>query len=250
MRIVVCLRDPAVRQAVALALRVNGDTIDNAEDVEDAKIFCTFPVNALVIDDEDRDVFKAIQTIRRERASRNVSIIGLTLGAVAARVALLNAGADDALDRPFHRDELVARITAVVRRRQGSCDDFVSFGNLTFDFAAREVRVNDRPLHATKNEYRMLESLARANGRLVTRNDVAEFIWGDKIDDLSDTRDHLGVIAWHIRSKLALAESTASILTIWGRGLMLGVPVRVANPLKPKSRFVYDTTQIVEQPAV
>ncbi len=149
------------------------------------------------------------------RASGNASpILVLTAhGAVASRVACLDAGADDFLSKPFAVAELRARVRALGRRRGGGGPRvFVYEGcGLRLNFSERSALVNGTPAPITTREWSILELLAARRGRVVSRRELLEGVWGDADDSASASLD---VLIARIRRKL----SPDVIRTVRGTG--------------------------------
>jgi two-component system KDP operon response regulator KdpE len=102
-------------------------------------------------------------------------------GREADKVSALDAGADDYLTKPFGVDELLARIRVALRHvgeAQRTDESPASFGNVTVDFARREVKVGDRSIHLTPTEYKMLALLAKNAGRVLTHRQIIREVWG------------------------------------------------------------------------
>jgi two-component system copper resistance phosphate regulon response regulator CusR len=139
--------------------------------------------------------------------------------AVDARIAGLDAGADDYLVKPFDFGELLARLRAVIRRgRQPLLPERVTIGPLTLETRAHRATVGARELVLTAKEYALLEYLARRAGDVVSRADIAEHVWDEHYDPLSNIVD---VYIQRLRRKLDEAGETSLIRTRRGEGYQL-----------------------------
>lgn len=122
-----------------------------------------------------------LELIRRVREYRIATpiIVVSTMGEVEDRVAGLNAGADDYLGKPFARDELLARISAVIRRGNPSpVENIIRYRDLVLDPRSHHVRRGNTPIELTPHEYQLLEHLLRHPGRILSPEVIAESIWG------------------------------------------------------------------------
>lgn len=147
----------------------------------------------------------------------DIPIISITeKGAVDKKLDVFGAGCDDFITRPFHFEELAARMRAILRRR-GFCDiDKLVFGNLELDTMAHEVRYKEKIIELRNREFDLLEYLMRNSGRVVTRNMVLEHVWDINADSFSNT---IEVHVTHLRKKLG--EGGKMIKTVRGVGYKL-----------------------------
>jgi DNA-binding response OmpR family regulator len=140
------------------------------------------------------------------RAARvQVPILLLTAkGDVPSRVSGLDAGADDYLSKPFALAELLARVHALGRRGPMVRDQSAAFGDVVVDFESRRVRVRGHALHLTAKELAIVNLLAVRRGRVVSRDQLIECVWGDVTDS---ARASLEVLVARIRRKLGASAS-------------------------------------------
>ncbi|MEP7289369.1 MAG: response regulator transcription factor [Chloroflexota bacterium] len=141
-----------------------------------------------------------------------------------SKVAVLDAGADDYLTKPFGISELLARIRAVQRRvgqKVGAETPLLILGDLVVDFDDRQVKVHDKPIHLTRKEFTLLRYLADAQGRLVTYEQLLTTIWKD---EKSFERSKVRALVMQLRNKLGEDLSNPTyILTEAGVGYRLNV---------------------------
>jgi DNA-binding response OmpR family regulator len=153
----------------------------------------------------------------RERG-RQLPILMLTArDAVEDRVRGLQAGADDYLVKPFAFVELLARIEALVRRTGGN--GRLSFGPVEMDIPAHRVLVNGQALELTPKEFELLECLLRASGRVLTRSQIKEYVWGFTFDAPTKVVD---LYVHYLRKKLDAAGAPPVIQTVRGIGYSIG----------------------------
>src|SRR5229473_3596823 len=147
----------------------------------------------------------------RQRGSP-VPVLMLTArDAVEDRIAGLDSGADDYLPKPFDFGELLARLRAVIRRgARPPIPDIIDVGGLRLDTAARQVRRGNRPISLTAREYALLEYLAHHAGSVVSRADIAEHVWDEHYDPLSNVID---VYVQRLRRKVDLPGEESVIRT-------------------------------------
>jgi DNA-binding response OmpR family regulator len=139
--------------------------------------------------------------------------------AVDARIEGLDSGADDYLVKPFDFGELLARLRALIRRgRQPLLPDRVAVGALTLDTRGRSAQVEGRDVRLTAKEYALLEYLVRRAGDVVSRIDIAEHVWDEHYDPLSNVVD---VYIQRLRRKLDGDRAESFIRTRRGEGYQL-----------------------------
>src|SRR5262249_50959327 len=150
--------------------------------------------------------------------------------AVDARIEGLDSGADDYLVKPFDFGELLARLRAIVRRgRQPLVPERLAVGALTLDTRGRRALVGRRELALTAKEYALLGYRARRAGDVVSRNDIAEHVWDEHYDPMSNVVD---VYIQRLRRKIERAGGDPPIRTRRGEGYQL-VTVRASSPRTP-----------------
>ena len=110
------------------------------------------------------------------------------------RVAGLKSGADDYLAKPFHLSELSARIAAIIRRKNFDGNNMLKFQNISIDTMARSAAVNEKPFDLTKKDYELLLYFVTNKGRVISKNAIAEHLWGD------DMAGNVDFIYTHIKN--------------------------------------------------
>lgn len=188
-RILVIEDDAGIREVLRVLLHAEQYRVIEAETAERAEIEArTHKPDLLLVDLglPDGDGLKVIQTVRTWSPVPIIVLSARTLE--VQKIAALDAGADDYVMKPFSAPELVARVRAALRRSARGSDQLpvLQLGNVTIDLTKRDARAPDREIHLTRLEYRVLESLARQAGMIVTSNQLIREVWGP--DRLGDTR--------------------------------------------------------------
>jgi len=141
-------------------------------------------------------------------------------------------GADDYLTKPFHREELVARIHAIIRRSKGHSQSVINTGKIAVNLDAKTVEVDGQAVHLTGKEYQMLELLSLRKGTTLTKEMFLNHLYGGMDEPELKIID---VFICKLRKKLATANDGENhIETVWGRGYVLRDPQPVQNADTPK----------------
>ena len=180
MRILLVEDDPQIGAAIASALEDAGMAADWVTDGSAALASVeagAFELMLLDIGLPKKDGLSVLKHVRQEKNS--IPVIMITArDAVEDRIAGLDLGADDYLVKPFLIGELLARIRAVARRRSGNAQPQLSNGDITIDPASKAVDFEDEPLELTGKEYRLLHSLLLTPGRIYSREELEEKVYG------------------------------------------------------------------------
>jgi DNA-binding response OmpR family regulator len=166
-----------------------------------------------------RSGFEVCEELRRSCVT--VPILMLTaLDGVSDRVHGLDTGADDYVAKPFHLDELLARIRALLRRGPKLLDPVLRIDNLEIDTRSHQVRRNQRPIELTAKEYALLECLAREKEKIMGREEISERVWDEEYDPFSRL---IEVYVQRLRRKIDLDGERPLIHTRRGEGYWFGV---------------------------
>lgn len=167
-----------------------------------------------------KDGLSILKTLRR--SGRNVPVILLTArNELDDRLEGLNLGADDYIAKPFFVEELVARIHAVVRRSIGDRQNLLSVGPLKLDRITREATCNQQMVELTTREFNLLEYLMRSPGRVFTRTQILEHVWGY---DFNPNTNLVDVCIQRIRKKIDRADEPSWIESVRGVGYRFRKP--------------------------
>ncbi len=221
MRVLLVEDEPNAALVLAKGLREQAYAVDLAADGEAAVFQAgTTDYDAVILDVmlPLKDGFAVCRTIRESGCA--VPILMVTArDAVEARIEGLDCGADDYLVKPFDFGELLARLRALIRRgRQPLLQQPLIVGPLTIDTRGRRVQVRNREVSLTAKEYALLEYLARRAGDVVSRGDIAEHVWDEHYDPLSNVVD---VYVQRLRRKIDRAGAESLIRTRRGEGYQL-----------------------------
>jgi DNA-binding response OmpR family regulator len=160
-----------------------------------------------------------LEILKKERKITNIIIISAR-NSLDDKVKGLDLGADDYLTKPFHFAELHARIKAVFRRKQQEGKQFTQIKNTKMDFFNRQVIVNEQILSLNRKEFDMLSFFVNNPNKLITKENVAEYVWGDNMD-LADNFDFVYSQMKNLRKKLKTAHSDIEIENVYGVGYKL-----------------------------
>lgn len=138
------------------------------------------------------------------------------------KLAGLNLGADDYLVKPFHLSELMARVSAIIRRKHFDGEKIIQFNEIYVNALAKTVFVNDTSLTLTKKEFDLLIYFLANKGKVVSKNAIAEHLWGDEID-VVDNFDFIYTHIKNLRKKLVEAGSKDYMNSVYGIGYKFSV---------------------------
>ena len=219
MRILLVEDEPALRESLREALEAGGYAVDEAADGRDAQFLGeTGSFDAVVLDLGLPGV-DGLTVLRRWRdAGRTMPVLILTArDAWHEKVAGIDAGADDYLTKPFHLEELLARLRALIRRAAGLASPVLACGPVTLDTRTGRVAVDGSPVALTSHEYRLLAYLMHRPGQVVSRTELTEHLYAQDRDRDSNT---IEVFVGRLRRKLP----ADAIETVRGLGYRLVAP--------------------------
>jgi two-component system, OmpR family, copper resistance phosphate regulon response regulator CusR len=220
MRILVVEDEQTLARHLQRGLQEAVFTVDVSGSVEDAWRLCLLNPYDLMVLDLGLPGIDGGELLRRMRAGglQTPVLILTARSSVEDRVAGLNAGADDYLAKPFAFSELLARIHALLRRGSGTRTAVLEVGDLQLDVLRRQARRGTRAIDLTAREFGILELLMRHAGEVVTRTMLADHVWGDNYDSLSNL---IEVFINRLRKKTEAAGEPRLLHTIRGAGYVM-----------------------------
>ena len=201
MRILLVEDEPTLRAQLAQALQAAGYAVDEADNGRDAlHLGQTEPFDAVVLDLglPQLDGLSVLRRWREEGHAMPVLIL-TARDHWHDKVAGIDAGADDYLTKPFHGEELLARLRALIRRASGLASPLLRCGPLSLDTRSGRVTVGDEPVNLTSHEYKVLAYLMHRPGAVVSRSELTEHIYSQDHDRDSNT---IEVFVARLRRKL------------------------------------------------
>ena len=217
MRLLLIEDDAALRLGLARQLEADGYRVDQAVDGEEGLFQAReYPVDLAIVD-LGLPKLNGLTVVQRLRADgRTIPILILTArGSWQDKVVGLESGADDYLVKPFEYPELAARIKALLRRSLNATSDVLTLGPIALDFAAQGAKLNGEAMDLTAYEYRVLEYLVRERARVVSKQELSDYLYPHDEDRDSNV---LEVLIGRLRRKLDPDGSLAPIETLRGRG--------------------------------
>lgn len=226
MRILIIDDDERLARVMARVLQQERFDVDLAYDGESGlELALTGIYDALVVDWmlPGRDGVEVIRELRQERLATPVLML-TARGELPQRVEGLDAGADDYLGKPFAFAELLARLRALTRRGERPLlEPTVTVGDVTIDFPSHAVSLRGQPVELSPREFALLETLVRNRGRVLSRDQLLERVWGYEAEPQGNIVD---LYVHYLRRKLDAdgRESESVIRTVRGSGYLVPAP--------------------------
>jgi two-component system cell cycle response regulator CtrA len=229
MRVLLIEDDSATAQSIELMLkseRFNVYTTDLGEEGIDLGKIYDYDIILLDLNLPDMSGFDVLRSLRVSKIKAPILIL-TGLDTIEDKVRGLGFGADDYITKPFHRDDLVARINAIVRRSRGHAESVIQTGDLIVDLGTKKVEVNGLRVHLTGKEYQILELLSLRKGTTLSKEMFLNHLYGDM--DEPDAKI-IDVFICKLRKKLASASGGNQFIeTLWSRGYSLSESTMVAR---------------------
>jgi len=223
MRILIIEDELNLQQQLADALREQDYVVDTASDGEEGLYFAQeYPIDLAIVDLglPKMDGVEVIKTLRQNGHTYPVLIL-TARNRWQEKVEGLEAGADDYLTKPFHPEELSARIKVLLRRSVGLADNTLECGAIKIDTSSKQVFLNDEPLVITAYEYRLLSYLMMHTGKILSKRVLVDHIYEE--DDERDSNT-IEVFVRRLRKKLDPDNTLKPIETQRGQGYRFSIP--------------------------
>ncbi|QND57408.1 response regulator transcription factor CtrA [Mesorhizobium huakuii] len=224
MRVLLIEDDRPTAQSIELMLkseRFNIYMTDLGEEGVDLGKLYDYDIILLDLTLPDMSGYEVLRTLRLSKVRTPILILSGMAG-IEDKVRGLGFGADDYMTKPFHKDELVARIHAVVRRSKGHSQSVITTGDLVLNLDGKTVEVGGQRVHLTSKEYQILELLSLRKGNTMTKEMFLNHLYGGMDEPELKIID---VFICKLRKKLAAASGGQNFIeTVWGRGYVLREP--------------------------
>jgi two-component system cell cycle response regulator CtrA len=224
MRVLLIEDDSTTAQSIELMLKsesFNVYTTDLGEEGVDLGKLYDYDIILLDLNLPDMSGFEVLRSLRVSKVKTPILILS-GLAGIEDKVKGLGFGADDYMTKPFHKNELVARIHAIVRRSKGHAESVVQTGDLIVSLDQKTVEVSGARVHLTSKEYQMLEFLSLRKGATISK----EMFLTQLYDGMDEPEIKIiDVFICKLRKKLSTASNGKDYIeTVWGRGYVLREP--------------------------
>ena len=224
MRVLLVEDDYAISQSIEVMLKKEGMIVDTTDLGEDGlEIGKLYDYDIIILDLMLPDIngYEVLKRLRSAKVKTPVLILS-SLSTPDEKIKGLTTGADDYLTKPFNKGELVARIRAIIRRRNDLADSIIKTGDIEVNFSTQTVTVKGKPLHLTGKEYGIMELLSVRKGSTLNKDQFLNHLYGG-IDE--PELKIIDVFICKLRKKLEEASGGKNYIeTVWGRGYALRDP--------------------------
>lgn len=233
MRVLLVEDDPTTSRSIELMLthaNLNVYATDMGEEGVDLAKLYDYDLILLDLDLPDMDGHEVLRQLRLARVDTPILILTGS-DDTESKIKGFGFGADDYLTKPFHREELVARIHAIIRRSKGHAQSVIHTGKVSVNLDAKTVEVDGKTVHLTGKEYQMLELLSLRKGTTLTKEMFLNHLYGGMDEPELKIID---VFICKLRKKLSVATGGDNYIeTVWGRGYVLRDPEPLEMPPEP-----------------
>ena len=223
MRVLLIEDDPSTSKSIELMLSAEGFNIyctDLGEEGIDLGKLYDYDIILLDLNLPDMHGYDVLKKLRLSKVTTPILILS-GMGELENKVKGLGYGADDYLTKPFYKEELVARIQAIIRRSKGHAESIIRTGKLAVNLDTKTVDVNTQRVHLTGKEYAMLELLSLRKSTTLTKEMFLNHLYGGMDEPELKIID---VFICKLRKKLMAICGENYIETVWGRGYVLRDP--------------------------
>lgn len=220
MRILLIEDEKKVARFISKGLTEESYAVDAAYDGEEGLFLAEVNDYDLIILDimlPKKDGFEVLKSLRNKGSTTPVIML-TARDEIESKVQGLDLGADDYMTKPFAFSELMARIRAILRRKQEKADNRLQLGDLVIDAVTRTVTRGNKPIELTNKEYALLEYFIRNPGRVLSRTMIAEHVWDYQFDPMTNVID---VYVNYLRQKIDRGFEKKLIHTIRGVGYVI-----------------------------
>jgi two-component system, cell cycle response regulator CtrA len=224
MRVLLIEDDGATAQSIEVMLRSEGFNVYTTdlggEGVDLGKLY-DYDIIVLDLSLPDMSGYDVLRMLRVNKVRTPILVLS-GLAAIEDKIKGLGFGADDYMTKPFHKNELVARILAIVRRSKGHAQSVIHTGDLVVNLDTKTVEIHGQRVYLTSKEHQMLELLSLRQNRTVSKEQFLNHLYGGIEEPEQKIID---VFICKLRKKLSNASGGKEYIeTIWGRGYVLREP--------------------------
>ncbi|WP_199141915.1 response regulator transcription factor [Pedobacter sp. ASV12] len=223
MKILVIEDEKALRDSILSYFMEEGNICESASNYRSAsEKIALYSYDCILLDLglPDGEGMELLRDLKKLKKKDGVLIISAR-HSLDSKLAGLDLGADDYLVKPFHLSELKARVSAIVRRKNFDGDNVIAYHEINVDVMAMTVTVSKKPVALTKKEFELLVYFLANKGKVVTKNAMAEHLWGDEMD-IADDFDFIYTHVKNLRKKLLENGSPDYLKSIYGIGYKFG----------------------------
>jgi DNA-binding response OmpR family regulator len=214
----------SLRQSMIEFLSANSYLCESSANYQDAlEKIELYDYDCIILDImlPDGSGLDLLKSLKQNNKSDGIIIISAK-GELDDKINGIEMGADDYLAKPFHLSELAVRVAAIIRRKSFQGKSFIILGNMSIDIQGKRVTVNDKELDLTQKEYQLLIYLAVNKNRVLSKNAIAQHLWGDDMD-FPDNFDFIYAHIKNLRKKIVAAGSDDCIRSIYGEGYKMQI---------------------------
>lgn len=219
MKLLLIEDEQSLRSAIETYFTEGGSICETCGDLKTAREkLALYDYDCILLDIglPDGDGFAILEYLKKNSKNEGVLIISAR-NSLDDKIKGLNLGADDYITKPFHLAELKARLMAIFRRKAFGSTNQLNYNEISIDLLGRTVTVNGKPMVLTRKEYDMLLYFIANKGKVISKNAIAEHLWGDEMDML-DSFDFIYTHIKNLRKKLMELSGKDFFATIYGVG--------------------------------
>jgi len=219
LKILIIEDEQGLRDNIVSYLNEDGNICERCSDLAGAiSKLASYSYDCVLLDIglPDGEGFAVLDFLKKQMKDESVLIISAR-NSLDDKIKGLNTGADDYLTKPFHLAELKARVDAIFRRKAANSNNKLIFNEIVIDLLGREVEINNMHIVLTRKEYDMLLYFIANKGKVISKNAIAEHLWGDEMD-MHDNFDFIYTHIKNLRKKLLDASATDYLKSVYGIG--------------------------------